>query len=295
MKLDLATFFLQWATGGLLFAWVTTRRREVGLGYGWLLRIIYGVFAVGAAALFAARGTDEHATANTLAMIASIGVALAAGTALTVSIVRRGAGVRGQEAIRARRRARVAAMVAGDGNEAAGATGAGDDATAREFPPALDLVAAVVGGLGLLPAASIAGGPYALALARLVAGGAFLGAVSDAMLLGHWYLVQPGLRRDPLRELVLWNALLWPFEVAVFLWPTGMVQVLTGTSDDGYGGLLGWVWVVSAVTTIGLVAVTWLALRERSYSAVMAATGLLYLAILTAFGTDLVARAVLAP
>jgi len=49
------------------------------------------------------------------------------------------------------------------------------------------------------------------------------------------------------------------------------------------------------VTTIGLVALTWAALRERSYSAVMAATGLLYLAILTAFGTDLVARAVLRP
>jgi len=40
--------------------------------------------------------------------------------------------------------------------------------------------------------------------------------------------------------------------------------------------------------------VTQRALRERYYSAVMAATGLLYLAILTAFGTDLVARAVLA-
>ena len=36
------------------------------------------------------------------------------------------------------------------------------------------------------------------------------------------------------------------------------------------------------------------ALKERAYSAVMAATGLLYLAILTAFGTDLVARAILA-
>jgi hypothetical protein len=83
--------------------------------------------------------------------------------------------------------------------------------------------------------------------------------------------------------------------VAVFLWPVGMVQVFTGAVDDGYNGLLGWVWVVSAVTTIGLVVVTWLALKERSYSAVMAATGLLYLAILTAFGTDLVARAVLAP
>jgi hypothetical protein len=38
---------------------------------------------------------------------------------------------------------------------------------------------------------------------------------------------------------------------------------------------------------------TWVALKERYYSAVMAATGLLYLAILTAFGTDLIARAVL--
>jgi hypothetical protein len=52
-------------------------------------------------------------------------------------------------------------------------------------------------------------------------------------------------------------------------------------------------WIVCALTTIGLVGVTWLALRERYYSAVMAATGLLYLAILTAFGTDVMARAVL--
>ena len=79
----------------------------------------------------------------------------------------------------------------------------------------------------------------------------------------------------------------------MFLVPTGMVPVLNGTIDDGYDGLLGWIWVVCALTTIGLVGVTWLALRERYYSAVMAATGLLYLAILTAFGTDLVARAVL--
>ena len=48
------------------------------------------------------------------------------------------------------------------------------------------------------------------------------------------------------------------------------------------------------MATIVLCVVTRAALRERYYSAVMAATGLLYLAILTAFGTDLVARAVLA-
>jgi hypothetical protein len=115
------------------------------------------------------------------------------------------------------------------------------------------------------------------------------------MLLGHWYLVQPGLKRDPLKELVLWTGAMWPLEIAVFLWPVGMVQVLDGTIDDGAAGVLGWMWVACAVFTIGLIFATWKALEERYYSAVMAATGLLYLAILTSFGTDLIARAVLNP
>ena len=55
----------------------------------------------------------------------------------------------------------------------------------------------------------------------------------------------------------------------------------------------GLFWVACAVATIALVLVTRAALRERQYAAVMAATGLLYLAILTAFGTDVVARLVL--
>jgi hypothetical protein len=79
----------------------------------------------------------------------------------------------------------------------------------------------------------------------------------------------------------------------MLLVPTGMVSVLNGTIDDGWGGVLGWFWVACALTTIILVGVTKAALKERQYSAVMAATGLLYLAILTAFGTDLIARAIL--
>ena len=157
----------------------------------------------------------------------------------------------------------------------------------------LDLVAPVIGFAALFIVAPVVGGPYLLTLARLVAGALLVGAVSDAMLLGHWYLVQPGLRRDPVNELVTWTARIWPFELLVYLVPTGMVQVWTGTVDDGYRGLLGWIWALCAVTTIGLVLLTRAALRERSYSAVMAATGLLYLAILTAFGMDLLPRAVL--
>jgi hypothetical protein len=132
-----------------------------------------------------------------------------------------------------------------------------------------------------------------LSVARTLVGAAFLGAVTDAMLLGHWYLVQPGLPRRHLREWVRWSAFTWPAEVVLLLVPTGMVSVWTGAVDDGWSGQLGWFWGACAVTTIALYGVTVAALRERSYSAVMAATGLLYLAILTAFGTDLVARAVL--
>ncbi|MET1000743.1 MAG: hypothetical protein ABWZ15_02950 [Acidimicrobiia bacterium] len=282
MELDAGTFLLQLAAGGLLFCWVTTRRREVGIGYGWLLRGVYGVLALGGAVVLLG---DEHVLAATLALTTVAATALALG----VSIARRGAGVRGQAELRAERKARVGAMV-GRGDEAVEV-----EPVAGEFPPALDLIAPVAGFAGLLAAAEFAGGPYALAAVRLVVGAAFLGVVSDAMLLGHWYLVQPGLRRDAVKELVVCTAALWPFEIAVFVIPTGMVQVFSGTVDDGYDGLLAWVWLVCAVTTLGLLVMTWFALKERAYSAVMAATGLLYLAILTAFGMDLIPRAVLSP
>ena len=84
--------------------------------------------------------------------------------------------------------------------------------------------------------------------------------MTDAMLLGHWYLVQPGLSRAPLEELVTLCLWVWPIEVIALCLPPGMLGVLFGIVDDGYGGLLGWMWVVSALTTIVLVYVTKLAL-----------------------------------
>lgn len=130
-------------------------------------------------------------------------------------------------------------------------------------------------------------------LARLVVGAVFLGAVSDAMLLGHWYLVQPGMPRKLLNQLTNVLLVVWPIEVLVMLLPTGMLSVLNGTIDDGWNGVLGWFWLACASLTGVLAWFTRAALRERSYSAVMAATGLSYLAILMGFGTDLVARALL--
>lgn len=281
MSLDVATFLLQWATGGLAYLWVTTRRREVSIGYGWLLRGVYGLMAVGA--LVAGRRYDPLLVRD----VAAGGVALAAGAALWISYVRRGAGVEKQRERVQVRSARVAEMTGIDRAEQS------FDESVPEFPPALDLIAPAIGVIGLLAGGVAAGDPVWLSVARTLVGAAFLGCVTDAMLLGHWYLTQPGLPRAPLLELVRHLMWLWPVEVVLLLVPPGMVSVLNGSIDDGYGGMLGWFWLACAVTTIVLVVVTRAALKERYYSAVMAATGLLYLAILTAFGTDLVARAVL--
>ena len=243
IKLDAATVLLQWATGGLLFLWFTTRKHEMSAGYSWLIRATFLVLAAGAAA--AGIATDFLPVRD----ISAIAVAV-------VSLV-----------------------------------------TIRRKNVHLDLVAPVIGFIGLIAAAINATDGVSnvtVNLLRVIVGTVFLGAVSDAMLLGHWYLVQPGLPRYILSELV--TALRWvlPLEVAVMLLPTGMFSVLSGAVDDGWNGTLGWFWVACAITTAVLIEVTRAALRERSYSAVMAATGLLYLAILTAFGTDLVSRAVLA-
>ena len=284
IRLDAATVLLQWSAGGLLFCWFTTRRREVGLGYGWLLRGVYGVMAVGALLAGLRYGTVPVREASSAA------VALAAFAALASSIVRRRAGVSGHLAERDRRSSRIAAQT---GIERVTRESDAAPPAGPEFDPRLDLMAPLLGLVGLVAAGLDAGGNHALAISRTLVGAAFLGAITDAMLLGHWYLVQPGLPRRLLNELVRSLLWLWPIEVVVMLIPIGMVSVLRGTVDDGWNGTLGWMWVACAVATLGLLIVTQLALRERYYSAVMSATGLLYLAILTGFGMDLVARAVL--
>lgn len=279
---DASSLLLQWASGGLLFLWVTTRRREVSLGYGWLMRGTYALMAFGAFWV-----GIEIIDPLPVRDIAALLVGLVTTGVLISSILRRRAGVAGQNELVEARSARVAEMTGIERAESS------KDETASEFDPRLDLIAPVIGFVGVIASGLEAGGPSWLAVSRFVVGALFLGAVTDAMLLGHWYLVQPGLARGALLELVRWTGWLWVPEVALLLVPTGMVSAINGTIDDGYGGLLTWFWLACVVTTIGLIITTRLALKERAYSAVMAATGLLYLAILTAFGIDLVARALL--
>jgi hypothetical protein len=239
MRLDAATFLLQWSTGGLAFLWFTLRSKEISLGYSKLLRATYGV-------------------------LAALGVA--AGFYFDRVLIREFVGV----------------AVAGIAF-----------ATFAKRESRTDLYAVAVGAIGLIGSV-VANSGGVVDLLRVLVGAAFLGAVTDLMLLGHWYLVQPGMTRKLLNELTNAVLFIWPLEVVVMILPTGMISVLNGSIDDGWNGILGYFWLGCATLTGVLAVFTRAALKERSYSAVMAATGLSYLAILTAFGTDLVARATLA-
>ena len=239
MRLDAATFLLQWSAGGLAFLWFTLRSKEISLGYSKLLRATYGVLAMlGAVAGFYFDGV----LIREIAAVAVAGIAFA---------------------------------------------------TFAKRDSRTDLVAVGVGAVGLIGSV-VANGGGVVDLLRVIVGAAFLGAVTDLMLLGHWYLVQPGMTRKLLNELTNAVLVIWPLEVLVMILPTGMISILNGSIDDGWNGILGYFWLGCAAFTGVLAFLTRAALKERSYSAVMAATGLSYLAILTAFGTDLVARATLA-
>ena len=91
MRLDLASVLLQWAAGGLFFCWVTTRRRVVGVGYGWLVRSIFA--AVAAGGVVAGVVASDAGTATAIRDVAGAAMASAALLSLGVSAVRRKAGV----------------------------------------------------------------------------------------------------------------------------------------------------------------------------------------------------------
>jgi hypothetical protein len=116
----------------------------------------------------------------------------------------------------------------------------------------------------------------------LVSGAIALGGITTEMLLGHWYLVDPKLPRRPLK--ILAGA-----GVVGIAADTVLVQVLAvDTSVISPAVLIG----LGATSVILMVGV-WFTLRVKSYTGVMAATGLSYLATLTSLGAVVIGRAVI--
>lgn len=111
----------------------------------------------------------------------------------------------------------------------------------------------------------------------LAVGAMSLGAISSELILGHWFLVDPKLPRWPLRRLAI-AGVVGALAEASFV--GGQSDLIAPTS------LLVGMAVFASILMVGVV----LALRVKSYTGVMAATGLSYLATLVALSVAIIAR-----
>lgn len=157
-------------------------------------------------------------------------------------------------------------------------------------------VARVVGYLSvplslslLVALAGTANGSRIFAVLQLFVGAAFLGAVLDGLLLGHWYLTDRGLTRTPINRFSLLLILATCAKgVAVVM---GGFQATEGSAAFNplmtSAGLAPWISLGMVGATAMIAVFIKLTLKGTRATAVQAATGFFYLAVLTAFTAEL--------
>jgi hypothetical protein len=156
----------------------------------------------------------------------------------------------------------------------------------------LGLVGVAVAAATLAVMAATGRQAFGVSLSQLLAGALFLGAVLDGLLLGHWYLTDRGLTRTPINRFTLLLLVSIPLEVAAVC--SGGFYPVGRTSDFNplltAGALAPWI-ALGMVATTGVIAVmVKLTLRGARASAVQAATGFFYLAVVTAFTAEVAVK-----
>jgi hypothetical protein len=149
--------------------------------------------------------------------------------------------------------------------------------------------AATAAGLTTLGAAAglLDNWSWIAATVQLVAGAGLLGAVTNGMLLGHWYLNQPGLKPWALARLTTLS--LTSVTLSSVLGLT-FADRLSSASTEGaafgmesFGDSFGLAFYLVWLALMGLTAaVVWMARRCIRIRSIQSATGLYYVALLTA-------------
>ena len=137
-------------------------------------------------------------------------------------------------------------------------------------------IAAGAVGIVALAALAAAGGTLSAPLftAQLILTSLALGAVSAAMLLGHWYLVTPRLSPDPLRRMM------WLLLGALVLQALTFALAVVAISSGPLAGPIGWLTWLRLVAGILLpIGITVLALLASHAASLQASTGLLYIGL----------------
>jgi hypothetical protein len=132
----------------------------------------------------------------------------------------------------------------------------------------------------------------ALALFQLAAGAALLGAATDGLLLGHWYLTDRKLPRGPINRMT--TILMASVAIsAVAVISAGFSGVETSTSINPLltaGALAPWIALGMVVATALIARVVKAVLKGERASAVQSATGFYYLAVVTAFTAEVAVK-----
>lgn len=157
---------------------------------------------------------------------------------------------------------------------------------------ALGFASAGLSGALLVAMAGTAEGSWVVSLLQLLAGAAFLGAVMDGLLLGHWYLTDRGLTRTPINRTT--NLLL----IGVALEAVALILGGFGPTEASSefnplltsAGLASWIALGMVGATALIAVMIRMMLRGPRSSAVQAATGFFYLAVITAMTAEFAAK-----
>ena len=178
----------------------------------------------------------------------------------------------------------------------AGAFGAAQYVRGEVPGVALGAITGVSGAAALvLSAPYIEGWADVLAAVGLISGALLLGAVTNGMMLGHWYLNQPGLKTWALGRLTDLSV------VAVILSAVAGIAAygeLTSASTEGavlgipgFGESFSFVFFFVWLSMLALTgAVAWGARRCVKIRSIQSATGLFYVAILSAGVAEFMVR-----
>lgn len=166
-----------------------------------------------------------------------------------------------------------------------------------------DKVGALVGFMGmLLSAVALVVGagmlgewPVWWAGIGLVAGMVLLGSVTNGMLLGHWYLNQPGLKPWALGRLTDASLAAVVAGTALGLGSAGRLAKASTAGSvmglPGFGESFSLVFFLAWIAIAGLTAaVVWMARRCVKIRSIQSATGLFYVALLTAGVSEFLVR-----
>jgi len=133
---------------------------------------------------------------------------------------------------------------------------------------------------------------HVVSLLQLLAGAAFMGAVLDGLLLGHWYLTDRGLTRGPINRFAISLLVAVVLEAAAVV--AGGFGPVRPQSDLSplltTAGLASWVAIGMVACTALIAVMIRITLRGTRATAVQAATGFFYLAVITAFAGELAAK-----